>query len=718
MSSAVLARSVWEDLAERTSLANYRPRIRDDLIWVRLTTRHGEPYAMVYLKGSEFMRLDQEDVYLAERMDGSRKVSDLVVDYFERFGSMDFEAVAELVADLRAYSFVTDPARDVFADLEGVLRPKPERAPSRFVTGSLLDLQFPLRGIDDFVAWMHDHIGWIFFTTPALLATAAITVLGLLACIGDILRGHDPFAPLNGSQIAGILALVAAYLLVTFIHESAHAVTCKHFGGHIPEGGFNLYYFMPAWYVEVTDMWLQPWYRRIAVSWAGPYSGFILAGACSILVFVLPAGLLATVLFKVAIVSYIDDAFNLMPLLKLDGYYILADWLEMPKLRERALAFIAGPLWRILLVDREKLSRREVLYTVFGALAALYSFVSIYLALLWWGRRLRPLVEPLWRTPGLLTKVFAVLVVAAIAVPLAIGLGRRLWAYQQQLRRAPKAAKEAVETIRIRDRLRALQDVAFLEGVPDAVAERLARAAKVRGISRGRQVVRQGDRGEEFFVIVEGRATVLVRTRGEDQVVGHYSAGDFFGERALLGGGVRAATVLADTPLKLLTFGRDVFWAELAGPVGWQARVRQAIEERQRLQAVPLFQGLGERQLDVLAVKLTVQPFGVDEILFRQGDPGDAFYVVREGTVDVTRQEGRSRRRLATLKAGDYFGEIALLRDQPRMATVTGREPGGVWRLKRQDFRDIVGRYLELEGEIGHVAESRLPTGHAVRRGL
>src|SRR2546425_5829831 len=139
--------SVWDQLAERTSLANYRPQLRADLIWVRLRTRHGEPYAMVYRPGSEFLRLDEVDAYLAERMDGSRQVSELVVDYFERVGTMDFEAVAELVTDLRAYDFLTDPAQDVFADLETVLHPV-QKPGFRFGRGGMLDLQFPVKGID------------------------------------------------------------------------------------------------------------------------------------------------------------------------------------------------------------------------------------------------------------------------------------------------------------------------------------------------------------------------------------------------------------------------------------------------------------------------------------------------------------------------------------------------------------------------------------------
>jgi CRP-like cAMP-binding protein len=67
------------------------------------------------------------------------------------------------------------------------------------------------------------------------------------------------------------------------------------------------------------------------------------------------------------------------------------------------------------------------------------------------------------------------------------------------------------------------------------------------------------------------------------------------------------------------------------------------------------------------------------------------------------------------LGPGEYFGEIALLRDQPRMATVRSKTEGSVWRLERQDFRDLVGRYLDLDAQLAGIAEARVPRGHSVQ---
>jgi putative peptide zinc metalloprotease protein len=660
-----------------------------------------------------YLRLGPQDDFLASRMDGSRRVSDLVIEYFRKFGRFGFDRIAALVSELRNSGFLVDPPRDVYQALTSRLQPQaPPRRAGRW-EGTALRLRLPLRGIDPLVGRLHARLAWI-FAKPVLVLTVAIGIAGLVAFVGEIRAGHDPFAPIANSGIAGLIALVLAFYMVIFIHETAHAITAKHFGRRVDEGGFMLYYFIPSFYVNVTDAWLVPWYQRVAIFWAGPYSGFVLAGLCSLLVAFVPGpALVMTVLFKIAVAAYINNVLNLMPLLLLDGYWILEEWLETPKLREKALAFVRGPFWHRLL-DRKRLTGKERFYAVFGSLCAVYSFLSIYLAFLWWGRRLRPILRPLWATPGLLAKLVLVVVIAVAAVPLSIRLARQLWRYQRAIRQAPAAARKALLTIRVRDRLRLLQGLGFLRTLPAASLDRLAHAARVREVAEGSTIVRQGERGDEFFVVAQGEAVVIVREAGEDSLVERKGPGDFFGERALLGSGIRQATIKAVTPMKLLVFDQKAFWNELGGVVAWESQVRAALQERERLRAVPLFSEATPRQLDLLAVKLAVQPFQPGDPLMRQGDRGDAFYIVREGQVDVLARENGRSRRLSVLGPGEYFGEIALLRDQPRMATVRGKTAGSVWRLERQDFRDLLGRYLDLDAQLLGIADARVPRGHAV----
>ena len=713
-SAVAPALSVWDQLAERASPGDYRPMLRSDLTWVRMKTRHGLPNIMLADRPRKYLRLSERDDQLAQLMDGSRRVADLVVEYFRRYGSFGFRQVTDLVTLLRQAGFLTDPPRDIYKDLGEELNPAAPVKQRRWMEGSGLRMKFPVRGIDGVVTRYHDTVGRFIFTPLFLWASVVVTIVGLGAFVRELLTGRDPFAPIAGSGLIGILALVIAYYFVIFIHESAHALTCKHYGRMVPKGGFMLYYLMPAFYVDVTDSWLEPWRHRIAIFWAGPYSGFILAGASALGATALGTGLFGTVLFKLAVAAYLTNLLNLMPLLLWDGYWILEQWLEIPDLRVRALTFIKGPLWSQLWT-RRRLTGRETFFAIFGLLSAAYSFGSIFLAYLYWRRRLGPIIRPLWLTPGLLSKVIAVGLVAAIGIPLSMKFGRRLWGYRRVVRSAPAAARKAIFTIRMSDRLRLLEGLAFLRSLPQKSLERLAGSAKVREIPAGATVVRQGDRGDEFFIIAAGQAAVLVRERNEDRIVGKMTLGDFFGERALLKRGVREATVKAETPLKLLVFPSKAFWSELAGPVEWESRVRGALEERDRLRALPIFADTAPRQLDLLAVKLQVESFASGQVLVKQGDPGDAFYIVREGSVEVIMRKERSRRRVATLKKGDFFGEIALLRDTPRNATVQGLEAGSVWRLERHDFRDLLGRYLDLEGQIAGIAASRTPRGHSMR---
>ncbi len=702
------AGSVWEQVRDAVSLGTYLPVLRPDLTWAALTTRRGQPYTMLADRPRVYLRLSTLDADLCRRMDGTRRVADLVVDYFHRTGRFGFDRVAALVALLRRSAFLRDPPKDIWEQLNQRLHPLDAPARTGRWEGTPLRLRLPLRGIDPFVTRFHDRVGRVVYTRPFLLGTVAVAILGLLAFAGKLRQGRDPFEPFASSHIAGLLLLVVGYYAAVFVHESAHALTCKHFGRRVDEGGFMLYYLVPAFYVNVTDAWLEPWYRRIAVFWAGPYAGFVVAGLSSILVWLLSDGsVIGMVLFKLAVSAYIANAFNLMPLLLLDGYWILEEWLETPGLRERALHFVRGPLWRQL-VDRKPLSRREKFYAIFGSLCAVYSFLAVYTAFIYWGRRLKPIVVPLWVTPGTISKAVVAIIVSVVAVPLGIRLGRALWGYQAVVRQAPAAARKALRTIRVWDRLRLLERVGFLNGAPAASLERLAHAAQVRGVSAGAAVVRQGDRGDEFFVLAEGEAEVLVRERGDDRLAATLHPGDFFGEGALLGSGVRGATVRAVTSLRLLVIGQRTFWNEVAGMVAWEAQVRAALQERERLETVPLFSELGSRQLDLLAVKLGVQAYQRGAAIVRQGDVGDAFYILREGSAEVLARDGGRARRLGLLNPGDFFGEVALLRDIPRTATVRARTDASVWRLDRQDFHDLVGRYLGLEEQVAAVAAARV----------
>src|SRR5919108_3730821 len=107
--TAVRPASVWSQFAERTSIGSYVPVLRQDLEWARMNTRQGKPNVMLADRPRKYLRLSERDDFLAQRMDGTRTVSDLVVDYFTEYGRFGLKQVSDLVTILRKSGFLADP---------------------------------------------------------------------------------------------------------------------------------------------------------------------------------------------------------------------------------------------------------------------------------------------------------------------------------------------------------------------------------------------------------------------------------------------------------------------------------------------------------------------------------------------------------------------------------------------------------------------------------
>jgi cAMP-dependent protein kinase regulator len=199
----------------------------------------------------------------------------------------------------------------------------------------------------------------------------------------------------------------------------------------------------------------------------------------------------------------------------------------------------------------------------------------------------------------------------------------------------------------------------------------------------GAEIIRQGDSGETFYVIQSGRAEVSI----DGYVVGVLTHGMGFGERALLRGGPRAATVTARGDVSAIAISRDLFLAAVAGGGALLAQDTTAGERplADVLRALPLFARLPRDELGQAAKRFTTREFEADSALVRQGDAGDRYFVILGGTADVV-VDGAV---VGRLMPGDGFGEIALLHDVPRRATVTARERVKVATLERASFAEL-----------------------------
>ncbi len=114
------------------------------------------------------------------------------------------------------------------------------------------------------------------------------------------------------------------------------------------------------------------------------------------------------------------------------------------------------------------------------------------------------------------------------------------------------------------------------------------------------------------------------------------------------------------------------------------------------LRSAPLFEGLSRKELVQLARMSDDLEVPPGQVLCKEGEVGQEFFVIIDGKVEITRKG----KRVATRGAGDFFGEIALLEDTPRMATVTAKTPLRLFVLTRRDFRHLVDENPRVERKV------------------
>lgn len=205
-------------------------------------------------------------------------------------------------------------------------------------TGKWIFYNLPLVNPEPFLK-RHAGLARLLFSRPALVIWIAAIIAGLWAVLTNLDRlGSD----LN---LAGLLApgnlfwLAVVFLALRAIHEMGHAMACKAFGGRVTEIGVILIaVVLPIPYCDATSAWRFPSTRdRVIVSFAGIMVETFAAALCAVLWAMTEPGLLNTLLFNTMIVSGVTTLFfNLNPLLRYDGYYILSDLAGSPNLAQRS----------------------------------------------------------------------------------------------------------------------------------------------------------------------------------------------------------------------------------------------------------------------------------------------------------------------------------------------------------------------------------------------
>ena len=408
---------VWEALDQRLDVTLLRPELVNDVEIGIFRLRWGNDYAMIANpRRLIHFQLEVWEAELAQQMDGSRTVGEIIVDRLEGSGDLDAASVTELVILLRNEGFLEPPPMDAKAALAHRLHPHPGLLERLGVFAKTLRVDWT--GADRHVRWWYRSILRPLFTPVGAVLTAILAVGGFAAFLVAQSSGRFSIGDAN-APLDSLILLILAFVL-TYAHELGHALGLVHYDRRIKSAGFMLYFGSPAFFVDASDGLMLERRPRILEAALGPYSEMILAGLGSFLLVAFPSAAAAPLIYKFCVLNYFLIFENLIPLLELDGYFILAEAIEVPDLRERSLQFIQHDLWHKLR-GRERLTKQELGLGAYAAIGVLFTIFSIYVAIFFWEEIFGNMVGALWRGgPG--SRILLLVLALFLAGPAIRGL--------------------------------------------------------------------------------------------------------------------------------------------------------------------------------------------------------------------------------------------------------------------------------------------------------
>lgn len=229
----------------------------------------------------------------------------------------------------------------------------------------------------------------------------------------------------------------------------------------------------------------------------------------------------------------------------------------------------------------------------------------------------------------------------------------------------------------------------------------------LKTFAAGEYIYEYGVESDCLYLIGMGSVCLKIQlSPGGKRVFSRLHEGDFFGEHAFMSRTAHTDVAIAETEVSLLMIDRGTFdvWVEK------YAKIRETVESfyRQRvldrvLAMTPIFEAVPEDARTALGGKFNIRSFIAGDIVVQEGAPGDTFFLIRSGHVEVSTSDirkGGQQVALSVMGEGAFFGEVALLTDKPRTATIVAKDALELMELTREDFNAITLEYPSVRNVV------------------
>ena len=336
-------------------------------------------------------RFTLEQWRIVELFDGKRSWEDVADAHAELYGPRyDPDDLREFTAGLDAIDFWYKTPFEKNIALQQKLESGRHDHAHRKSKFDVAHMQFSAWDPDRYLDRIYPLLRWIYTPGFALVCAALFVFMAwtFIAHWGNIGRDTLEFYTFTDKSAADLAEFWVLFLILGFFHESAHGLTCKHFGGEVHSMGFHLIYLTPAFFVDVTEAWIYAtrWQRLITV-FAGIGIELFFCALATIVWWGTPAGSGAHDLaYKIILITGVAVVVvNMNPLIKLDGYYAFSEIIGFSDIKEKSTAFLSQLVRRHIFrlpVEVDFVSRRRRPgFLIYAILSGIYSYALLFAVL-------------------------------------------------------------------------------------------------------------------------------------------------------------------------------------------------------------------------------------------------------------------------------------------------------------------------------------------------
>jgi putative peptide zinc metalloprotease protein len=388
-------------IASGTMASTRRPiplRGRPDLVVRRIEYRGLGSWVVKDPVALKYHRLQPEQYCVLRLLDGQHSLEEVRDELLKSFPTLHIllSDVQQLITDLHEKGLVQSLRFGQGAALLVHHRSQRMQRVWNFCR-NLLYIRLPGWDPERVLTWLEPHVAFMF--RPWAVAICVGAVAASLALVGIEFSEFQKKLPAFHQFFTwpNLLYLWITVSCTKILHEFGHGVSCKHFGGECHQMGMMLLVFSPALYCDVSDAWMMrnKWHR-IIIGAAGMYVETVLSSVAIFIWWNSNPGLLHYLCLNVFFVSTVSTViFNANPLMRYDGYFMLADFLEIPNLRPKADKLLAERFaWYCLGIEQRPdpfmPETGRFWFVTFAIAAAIYRWVILFGITLFLYRVLKP----------------------------------------------------------------------------------------------------------------------------------------------------------------------------------------------------------------------------------------------------------------------------------------------------------------------------------------